>query len=366
MSCTSFPSGCATATDCSPRRSSACTPRACTSSSRWTAASAAPTRRGARASWASISSSPTITSPTTSCRVCCAVVNPKRHDCQYPDKHLAGVGVALKLVQALCQRTGRTNWLPAFVKVAAIGTLADVVPLVGENRVIAKLGLQMLSKGPHKVGLRALLDVAGLAGKTDRQLSHRVHGRAARQRRRTHEHARHRHASAARGRRRHGRRGADAGRAARGREPAPPPGGAGHRREGEEDDRDRSGSRIALRARRRRRGLAPRRHRDRGVEDRGRVLSSDDRPLDRGRHRARVVPQHPRIRHARGDRIVCPDAAPVRRPQAGGRSATRKHPHQGVPPGDQRVGRGASLARRPPPAPLARRPARPLAASAAR
>ena len=95
----------------------------------------------------------------------CAVVNPKRHDCDYPDKHLAGVGVALKLVQALCARAGKTAWLPAFVKIAAIGTLADVVPLVGENRVIAKLGLELLSKGPHKVGLRALLDVAGLTGK---------------------------------------------------------------------------------------------------------------------------------------------------------------------------------------------------------
>lgn len=94
-----------------------------------------------------------------------AVVNPKRHDCAYPDKNLAGVGVALKLVHALCARTGRTSWLPAFVKIAAIGTLADVVPLVGENRVIAKLGLALLSKGPHKVGLRALLDAAGLTGK---------------------------------------------------------------------------------------------------------------------------------------------------------------------------------------------------------
>jgi single-stranded-DNA-specific exonuclease len=94
-----------------------------------------------------------------------AVINPKRHDCPYPDKHLAGVGVALKVVQALCLRTGHTNWLPAFVKVAAIGTLADVVPLTGENRVIAKLGLEMLSKGPHKVGLRSLLDVCGLIGK---------------------------------------------------------------------------------------------------------------------------------------------------------------------------------------------------------
>ncbi len=95
-----------------------------------------------------------------------AVVNPKRHDCAYPDKNLAGVGVALKLVQALCHKTGKTGWLPAFVKIAAIGTLADVVPLVGENRVIAKLGLEMLSKGPHKVGLRALLEASGLTGKT--------------------------------------------------------------------------------------------------------------------------------------------------------------------------------------------------------
>ena len=94
-----------------------------------------------------------------------AVINPKRHDCSYPDKNLAGVGVALKLVQALCIRTGHTSWLPAFVKVAAIGTLADVVPLTGENRVIAKLGLEMLSRGPHKVGLRSLLDVCGLIGK---------------------------------------------------------------------------------------------------------------------------------------------------------------------------------------------------------
>ncbi len=96
----------------------------------------------------------------------CAVVNPKRHDCTYPDKNLAGVGVALKLVQALCGRAGKSAWLPAFVKIASIGTLADVVPLIGENRIIAKLGLQMLTKGPHKVGLRALLEAAGLSGKT--------------------------------------------------------------------------------------------------------------------------------------------------------------------------------------------------------
>jgi len=95
-----------------------------------------------------------------------AVINPKRSDCSYPDKNLAGVGVALKVVQALCSRADKGKWLPAFVKIAAIGTLADVVPLVGENRVIAKLGLQSLSTGRHTVGLRALLEASGLTGKT--------------------------------------------------------------------------------------------------------------------------------------------------------------------------------------------------------
>src|SRR5438128_3069877 len=103
--------------------------------------------------------------PDTDLPPALAVINPKRHDCTYPDKYLAGVGVALKLVQALCRQTGRDSWLPGFVKIAAIGTLADVVPLVGENRVIAKLGLDLLSRGPHKVGLRSLLDISGLTGK---------------------------------------------------------------------------------------------------------------------------------------------------------------------------------------------------------
>ena len=93
-----------------------------------------------------------------------AVINPKRRDCDYPDKHLAGVGVALKVVQALCMRSDRSGWLPAFVKLAAVGTVADVVPLRGENRVIAKLGLERLSRKRHAVGLRALLDSAGLLG----------------------------------------------------------------------------------------------------------------------------------------------------------------------------------------------------------
>ncbi|MCY4120581.1 MAG: single-stranded-DNA-specific exonuclease RecJ [Acidobacteria bacterium] len=94
-----------------------------------------------------------------------AVLNPRRSDCTYPDKDLAGVGVAFKLVQALCQRTGRSAWLRGFAKLAAIGTLADAVPLKGENRVLARVGLDRLSEGPNTVGLRALLEVSGLTGR---------------------------------------------------------------------------------------------------------------------------------------------------------------------------------------------------------
>ncbi|MFI5079298.1 MAG: DHH family phosphoesterase, partial [Vicinamibacteria bacterium] len=65
----------------------------------------------------------------------------------------------------LCLKSGREKWLPSFLKIAAIGTIADVVPLVGENRVIARLGLERLSKDRHTVGLRALLDGSGLTGK---------------------------------------------------------------------------------------------------------------------------------------------------------------------------------------------------------
>lgn len=93
-----------------------------------------------------------------------AVINPRRHDCAYPDKDLAGVGVALKLVQGLCAKTDRLRWLPGFLKLAAIGTVADVVPLRGENRVIARLGLDALTRGPHTVGLQSLLEASGLDG----------------------------------------------------------------------------------------------------------------------------------------------------------------------------------------------------------
>lgn len=95
-----------------------------------------------------------------------AVINPKRPDCPYPNKDLAGAGVTLKLVQALCHRTNHMEWLPGFIKLAALGTLADIVPLLGENRVIAKLGLEQLSRARHTPGLRALLETTGLLGES--------------------------------------------------------------------------------------------------------------------------------------------------------------------------------------------------------
>jgi single-stranded-DNA-specific exonuclease len=90
-----------------------------------------------------------------------AVLNPKRPDCGYPNKALCGAGVALKLAQALLPQAGRGKALESFLKIAAIGTIADVVPLTGENRVIAKLGLEGL-RTPTNHGLRALLEAAGL------------------------------------------------------------------------------------------------------------------------------------------------------------------------------------------------------------
>ncbi len=90
-----------------------------------------------------------------------AVLNPKRPDCSYPDKNLCGVGVAFKLVQELFTRAGKEKYLVSFLKIVAIGTIADVVPLVGENRVFAKIGLEGLQM-PANFGLKSLIEVCGL------------------------------------------------------------------------------------------------------------------------------------------------------------------------------------------------------------
>lgn len=93
-----------------------------------------------------------------------AVINPRRKDSEYPCRDLSGAGIALKIAHGICIRSGHANWLPAFLKIAAIGTVADIVPLQGENRVIASLGLDSLSTGGHTPGLQALLDVSGVSG----------------------------------------------------------------------------------------------------------------------------------------------------------------------------------------------------------
>ncbi len=94
-----------------------------------------------------------------------AVVNPNQAGCEYPCKYLCGAGVAFKLAQGLMQRrldaTDQSRLLMSFMKVVAIATIADAVPLLGENRVFAKLGLDGLRR-PVNVGLKALLEVAKL------------------------------------------------------------------------------------------------------------------------------------------------------------------------------------------------------------
>jgi single-stranded-DNA-specific exonuclease len=95
----------------------------------------------------------------------CGILNPHRQDCGYPDKNLSGVGVAFKLVQALLGQGMSDRLIQSYLKIVAIGTIADVVPLVGENRVIVHFGLAGLQRPVH-AGLRALLEVAGLDGKT--------------------------------------------------------------------------------------------------------------------------------------------------------------------------------------------------------
>ena len=108
--------------------------------------------------------------PETDLPPALAVLNPNRPDCPYPEKNLCGAGVAFKLAQALL---ATLPWPPeklrrvseSLLKLVAIATVADVVPLTGENRVMVKHGLDGLG-AVRNAGLRALLDVAGFTGNT--------------------------------------------------------------------------------------------------------------------------------------------------------------------------------------------------------
>jgi single-stranded-DNA-specific exonuclease len=103
--------------------------------------------------------------PETGLPPALAVLNPNRPDCPYVEKNLCGAGVAFKLIQALLPHMG---WpaekvrrvCESFLKLAAIATVADVVPLTGENRILVAHGLRGLGT-VHNPGLRALLDIAG-------------------------------------------------------------------------------------------------------------------------------------------------------------------------------------------------------------
>ena len=101
-----------------------------------------------------------------------AVVNPNQAGCQYPYKQLCGAGVAFKVAQGLMQRrlderlakNDQLRMLRSFMKVVAIATIADSVPLTGENRVFASLGLDALRRAVNP-GLKALLEVAQISTK---------------------------------------------------------------------------------------------------------------------------------------------------------------------------------------------------------
>jgi single-stranded-DNA-specific exonuclease len=101
-----------------------------------------------------------------------AVINPAQHDCLYPNKHLCGAAVAFKLAHAILLSAAQSapdseaqltrvnqKLLPSFLKLVAIATVADSVPLTGENRAIVALGLREL-RNPVQPGLRALMQIA--------------------------------------------------------------------------------------------------------------------------------------------------------------------------------------------------------------
>ena len=99
-----------------------------------------------------------------------AVLNPNQPGCSYPCKELCGAGVAFKLAQAVLESSARdpedlarirSKTLPSFLKLLAIATVADAVPLTGENRVVASLGLHAL-RSPAQSGLRTVMELAGI------------------------------------------------------------------------------------------------------------------------------------------------------------------------------------------------------------
>lgn len=94
-----------------------------------------------------------------------AVINPNQSGCEYPDKDLAGVGVAFKLAHALLREKGKEHIVPHFLKMVAIGTIGDCMRLTGENRVIVSIGLKDLPNAKN-FGLKALMEVSNCRSET--------------------------------------------------------------------------------------------------------------------------------------------------------------------------------------------------------
>ncbi len=104
-----------------------------------------------------------------------AVLNPKRADCAYPNKDLCGTGVAFKACQALVRARGADEEVLLYhLDLVALATVADLVPLTDENRVLVHFGLRVL-KETRNPGLRALLEVTGLAGRDRLATGHLSH-----------------------------------------------------------------------------------------------------------------------------------------------------------------------------------------------
>lgn len=104
------------------------------------------------------------------------VIDPKRGDSEYPERDLAAVGLAFKLASALCARLelSQRSLQRAFLDLVAIGTIADVSPLVGENRVLTHFGLQLLPQ-TRKVGLQVLLELCDLTERVGaRDVAYRI------------------------------------------------------------------------------------------------------------------------------------------------------------------------------------------------
>lgn len=95
-----------------------------------------------------------------------AVINPKQPDCTYPFKDLAGVGVAFKFILAIALKLGlsASKYFDEFIDIVAIGTIADVVSLTGENRLFVSQGLKKL-QNTDNIGIQALFETAGIVGK---------------------------------------------------------------------------------------------------------------------------------------------------------------------------------------------------------